>query len=218
MKKKLTALCLVVALLAIAVVGGSLAYFTDKDDATNTFTVGNVDITLTEPSWTASGSKDAPEVYPGEALDKDPTVTNVGANPCFVRVKVTMPQGWENLIATEAGNDYHGGNTVNAGWVLKDGYYYYTKPLCVQGAEGESYNAGLTSETTPLFDRVRISKDLTNNITINADGKTYQYAGNFNIEVKAEAVQAQGAMGKWADVKNMDVNAIAAWFGTCMAG
>ena len=48
MKKKLTAIALVVAMLAIAVVGGSLAYFTDTDAATNTFTVGNVKIELLE--------------------------------------------------------------------------------------------------------------------------------------------------------------------------
>lgn len=50
MKKKLTALCLCVALLAVAVVGASLAYFTDTKSATNTFTVGNVKIDLLESS------------------------------------------------------------------------------------------------------------------------------------------------------------------------
>ena len=50
MKKKITALCLCVALLAVAVVGASLAYFTDTKSATNTFTVGNVKIDLLESS------------------------------------------------------------------------------------------------------------------------------------------------------------------------
>lgn len=48
MKKKILALCLVVALAATAIVGGTLAYFTDTKDATNTFTVGNVKIQLLE--------------------------------------------------------------------------------------------------------------------------------------------------------------------------
>ena len=48
MKKKVAALCLCVALLAVAVVGASLAYFTDTKSATNTFTVGNVSIKLIE--------------------------------------------------------------------------------------------------------------------------------------------------------------------------
>ena len=50
MKKKITAIFLCVALLAIAIVGASLAYFTDTDAATNTFTVGNVKIKLLESS------------------------------------------------------------------------------------------------------------------------------------------------------------------------
>ena len=50
MKKKITAIALVVCLVAVAIVGGSLAYFTDEEEATNTFEVGNVDITLTEPN------------------------------------------------------------------------------------------------------------------------------------------------------------------------
>ena len=51
MKKKITALCLCVALLAVAVVGASLAYFTDTKTATNTFTVGNVKIDLLESRY-----------------------------------------------------------------------------------------------------------------------------------------------------------------------
>ena len=50
MKKKITAIFLCVALVAIAIVGASLAYFTDTDAATNTFTVGNVKIELLESS------------------------------------------------------------------------------------------------------------------------------------------------------------------------
>ena len=46
MKKKLIAIFLCVALVAIAVVGASLAYFTDTKSVTNTFTVGNVKIDL----------------------------------------------------------------------------------------------------------------------------------------------------------------------------
>lgn len=51
MKKKLTAIFLCVALVAIAIVGASLAYFTDTDSAQNTFTVGNVKIQLLESQY-----------------------------------------------------------------------------------------------------------------------------------------------------------------------
>ena len=56
MKKKITAIFLCVALLAIAIVGASLAYFTDTDAATNTFTVGNVKIDLIESRYHRQGS------------------------------------------------------------------------------------------------------------------------------------------------------------------
>ncbi len=56
MKKKLTAIFLCVALVAIAIVGASLAYFTDTDEATNTFTVGNVKIDLIESRYHRQGS------------------------------------------------------------------------------------------------------------------------------------------------------------------
>ena len=56
MKKKLIAIFLCVALVAIAVVGASLAYFTDTDKATNTFTVGNVKIDLIESKLHRQGS------------------------------------------------------------------------------------------------------------------------------------------------------------------
>ena len=66
MKKKLTAIFLCVALVAIAVVGASLAYFTDTKSATNTFTVGNVKINLIESRFHRegndnSGDKDIPD-------------------------------------------------------------------------------------------------------------------------------------------------------------
>ena len=56
MKKKLTVIFLCVALVAIAIVGASLAYFTDTKSATNTFTVGNVKIDLIESRFHRTGS------------------------------------------------------------------------------------------------------------------------------------------------------------------
>ena len=48
MKKKIVALCLCVALAVVAIGGATLAYFTDTDAKTNTFTVGKIDISLQE--------------------------------------------------------------------------------------------------------------------------------------------------------------------------
>ena len=66
MKKKITALCLCVALLAVAVVGASLAYFTDNDQADNTFTAGSVKIQLIEEQSNADHTGFVP--YDGEKV------------------------------------------------------------------------------------------------------------------------------------------------------
>ena len=68
MKKKLTAIFLCVALIAIAIVGASLAYFTDTKSATNTFTVGNVKIDLIESRFHREGNDNS-----GDASIPDPT-------------------------------------------------------------------------------------------------------------------------------------------------
>lgn len=192
LKKKLTAAALVVAFGATAVTGATLAYFTDIDQKDNVFTVGNVDIELTEPNWVAEGSKDAPEAYPGEALAKDPTVTNGGKNPCFVRIKV---EGWDALGANNKityRTDYTD-NKLGDNWVEgEDGYFYYDKVLEV----GDTTDA--------LFDQIVVPTTVTNG-----------YDENYDLVVKAEAVQAQGAKASYADVEKMTVEEIAAWFGTC---
>ena len=51
MKKKLLSLALVVVMAATAIVGTTLAYFTDTDAEKNTFTVGNVKIDLIESQY-----------------------------------------------------------------------------------------------------------------------------------------------------------------------
>ena len=73
MKKKITAICLCVALLAIAIVGATLAYFTDTKSATNTFTVGNVKIDLIESKFHREGNDNS-----GDTSIPDPTKTASG--------------------------------------------------------------------------------------------------------------------------------------------
>ena len=98
MKKKITALCLCVALLAVAVVGASLAYFTDTDNATNTFTVGNVKIDLIEQQKGKNGLENfvndktlVPGTSDENAVSKIVTVENTGKNDAWVWVDLKIP-------------------------------------------------------------------------------------------------------------------------------
>lgn len=79
-------------------------------------------------------------------------------------------------------------------WVKHtDGYFYYAKVLAV-------------NETTDaLFDQIVIPTDVTN-----GDAAT-----EYKLDVKAYAVQAQGAKPSWSAVQTMSVEEIAGWFNTC---
>lgn len=123
MKKKIVALSLCVAMLAIAVIGGTLAYFTDKDQVNNTFTIGNIDIDLYEytgeeeegqngekvPVKNQTG-KDYTKVMPGDTLVKKPVIENTGSNTAYVRVAVVM----NNLVEIN--------NAIDGVYEGKDGY------------------------------------------------------------------------------------------------
>ncbi len=102
-KRSLLALALVVALLATAV-GGTLAYFTDTEEATNVFTVGNVDIALHEQGeidgklYKDQDYRDALAAYmimPGVTVGKEVWVENVGKAPAYIRVVMTIPNDLE---------------------------------------------------------------------------------------------------------------------------
>lgn len=100
MKKKITAIFLCVALVAIAIVGASLAYFTDTDNAKNTFTVGNVKIDLVEQQKGENGLEDFDQgktLVPGKsndgnAVSKIATVKNTGKNDAWVWAELRIPK------------------------------------------------------------------------------------------------------------------------------
>ena len=62
--RKLTAGILGAMALLLAT-GSTLAYFTDKEQASNRITIGKVDITLTEPKWDALSESDKQNITPG---------------------------------------------------------------------------------------------------------------------------------------------------------
>ena len=115
MKKKIVSLALVVALIAIAAMG-TLAYFTDTDDATNTFTTGDVAIDLTEAvvepdekgNLVATDERqdvleneeesyDYGNLYPGQTIDKDPTIEVLGSEDTYVAAKIIVTDGEGDL-------------------------------------------------------------------------------------------------------------------------
>jgi len=101
MKKKKQILMAVGACAIAGVMGvsGMLAYLTDNESHTNTFSVdGSSSIDLTEPNWPKEdndhdGVPDETElIVPNQEIAKDPMVTNTGEqNDVVVFMRVTVP-------------------------------------------------------------------------------------------------------------------------------
>ena len=202
MKKKILALCLVVALAATAVIGGTLAYFTDTESKTNTFTVGNVDIELKEDF---PDNKLLPGTKTQNNLKKEVTVENVGTSDAYMWIEVWVPAalddgddnspqapGLGNSLhfnygdaVTETKSTYLGSKTIDN--VAYNGYVHFVKNDTAK-AKDES--------TAQLLDQVYMDKKVAqctehDNSRILADGETH-YTGNWNLVINAVGFQEEG--------------------------
>ena len=115
MKKKLTAIFLCVALVAIAVVGASLAYFTDKDEATNTFTMGNVKIDLQE-----TFDPDTAVLRPGSQttnkIEKKVWIENTGTENAYVWYEWYIPSALDSTDGSTGTNNVLHVNSNGNSW------------------------------------------------------------------------------------------------------
>ena len=200
MKKKKTILAALVLLLVVAV-GGAIAYFTDTDTKTNTFTIGNVDISLTEDGWDAladANDNDIPDVaedmMPGESVTKDPTINNLSTkNPAYVFAKVEVP--CTTIVAPATTSEELFTYTTNAGWTELSSaavactsggtathvYYYGTGGTLT--ALAKAANASTPTPTSnPVFSSVTLRSTLKGN-----EGLT----GNKNIVVTGYGIQTE---------------------------
>lgn len=121
MKKKLMTVLALVLVIALSV-AGTYAYLTSTAKVNNTFTVGNVSITMDEAKVDTDGSPVAnagrvtSNVYklmPGHKYTKDPTVhVAAGSEACYVFVKVD-----NGIAAYEAAGTTTIANQITAkGW------------------------------------------------------------------------------------------------------
>ena len=114
--KKALLLALCAVLLVVSTVFATLAYLTSTTDVvTNTFTVGDIVITLDETDVDVYGKKDGEtrvlendyKLIPGHNYTKDPTIhVEAGSEECYLFVKVTDEIA-ANTVATQmAGNKW----------------------------------------------------------------------------------------------------------------
>lgn len=115
MKKKVATITLIICLIGVVTVGGTLAYFSASDKATNKFMITSYDPDDPNPSPDSlfsikiyehdKNGKEVeglsfPDIAPGTVASKDPTVENTGQYGAWVRVNVefTNASTWINLM------------------------------------------------------------------------------------------------------------------------
>lgn len=181
MKKRIVTLALVVALVAIAAVG-TLAYFTDTEVKTNTFTNGQVDIALNDEF--EQNSKLLPGI--ANAVDKVVSVTNnLGSEEAYVRVHIAVPKALNDKIVL--GFD----DADNWSWAYSsDDQLHHSTPEYEVNIDGVDYVVAVVTyekklaaseKTTNVFDWVFMRDEVTE-----VEGE------NWNIIVYAEGAQAAG--------------------------
>lgn len=204
---KMTKKMVLLAALAISLVAiismGTLAWFNAADEITNNFFVAT-DEDDTDPTFSVKVSEtglDGQEtvdgvtyydVVPGDAIAKDPTITNTGDYTQWIRVSVTMTKAdkWAtyggSLTFTELFEGSTYGLAANVGTATED--WLLVSDTVEADANGNAVwylylNSELAAGTSAdLFELVNIPEDFTLE-------EILDFGGEFSITVKADALQ-----------------------------
>lgn len=185
-KRKIAIAIAAAALAGTCAIGGTLAWLTATDAKTNSFTVGNVDVTVTETDEDGEYT-----VAPGVQTQKDPKITVTAKSvDSYVFVKVTnetngliTPYEYFNETYTALGAT----NTQDGNWTYvttdTDGslIYVYTGEKANNGVVPTAQEA---TELDTIFEYVKLADTYVapeNSMTNEIDG---------DIIVKAYAIQA----------------------------
>lgn len=186
--RKILLMAACAVLLVCISVGATVAYLTSTDSVTNTFTVGNIAITLDETKVDVNGKAVTPaervkanayKLMPGHEYVKDPTIhVAAGSENCYLFVKVE-----NGITALEAPGKTIADQMAAKGWVVianGSNVYYLT----------ETVDEVTTAKIDNSGDVVVFEK-----FTLKGDADTTNANANYatkNITVTAYAVQADG--------------------------
>lgn len=126
---------IVATALALAGIGGVIAWLTASNQVSNAFEVGKVDVTLNE-----EGPTDGEPFEEGDFVKKNVTVTNNGNVPVYVRARVDIY--WEDANGNQLWDapdldDYtidwgaaiDGSTVAGSSWFEADGFYYWNSQV-----------------------------------------------------------------------------------------
>ena len=216
MKKRILTVALVVALLATCF-AGTYAYLQDSKAQTNTFTTGNVLISLDEAvveknaegNLVAKGEERTEDeqsyhLYPAMTVTKDPTITvDVKSENAWVAAKVTISgAALYDLIPMDGSADLININAVASGGLLAQSTSYggYNGLAVFQNDNYAVYQVAEGNNTWTLYIFMKAEQAakaeivLFDTLTIPAgwDNKEMALINGMNIDVQAFAVQVNG--------------------------
>ena len=220
-KKKVFVSALAICLIAIISMG-TLAWFSAQDEVTNKFMIADSDDDTPDEIFsvdvwenTPDGEKDQDgyeytDILPGDTLKKEARVENTGHYDQYVRVTVTISdaQAWIDALGANfsvadvfdgfvAADWNHIWNNMNGATTIPENFVYvmYYKDIVKPG------------DVINVFNNVKIPTSLTREEAV-------AFGGNFDITVKAEAVQTENVVPKgtaaadaaWAAFKTVEGN------------
>lgn len=227
MKKKIAVIAAVFSILAILIIGSSLAWFTDEDAVKNTFIVGEIKIKQNEREYGEDGKLQ--EFTQNQTLlpitnlsdvssdkhyvEKLVTVENVGRNKAYVRTFIAVPEALKEVLRLDFAD-------VSSGWIQDEHTEWGTVEVedVLYHIISFTYNKALTKgETTPEVLKgvyLDASVDLQKNqegkkqfCTMNEDGLTYRFydfdvSNTIQILVATQGCQVDGLTGEAVDALN----------------
>ena len=184
MKKSKLLLILCLALALTMSLGSTLAYLTDVDSQTNTFTMGKVDIDLVEDFV-----QDSP-LWPGEKTNKDASITNNGATPAWVWMTVVVPANLKDYVTPV----WADGVTPDTTATDAEGNLVYT--YLVNDKLQPNTSTGMILDAMEMSSLVDIrevnGEDYWVAIVDGVETPIAPYADKLDVTVYAYAVQEQG--------------------------
>ena len=200
-RKAVTAVLAAVVLLTGALFG-TLAYFTDQETVTNTFTIGKVGITLDEMDVKPDGTKDTDErvlenVYhliPGTTYIKDPTIhVDEDSEDCYLFVKVE--NGISNVETAVKGKTI--ADQMKAlDWVKVEGIDGVDNLYILRKGDGADKYAVSKGAEVVVFETFTIDGDKVVSVpegqTVPADKVNLEDYKSAAVKVTAYAIQKAG--------------------------
>ena len=208
-KKKVFVSALAICLIAIISMG-TLAWFSAQDEVTNKFMIADSDDDTPDEIFSVDVWENTPEankdqdgyeykdILPGDVLKKEARVENTGHYDQYIRVTVTISDAaaWINALGANFDvasvfdgfvlSDWnHVWNNMNNATTIPENLVYvmYYKDIVNPG------------QIINVFDKVKIPESLTREQAV-------LFEHNFNITVKADAVQTDNVVPENTDAKD----------------